>query len=743
MRKDTIKSTPTLILALLSTALGALAVFALFLFAHQSDSAARAREEALLDNGVVARVAELGRMTESDALWDEAVVHLVNSFDRAWAEENIGKFFFETKGFDQAAVLDGADAPIYAMVGGETVDPALAGSLATAAQPLVRQVRNAERTRGPLDAHFAAKGAVTTPIYRSAFVRHGDKVYVATAALVQPHTTAVAPRSQQSAIMLTAKAVDQAFLAPLADRFLLDDPDVVTPGMPLAPGRARIKLKEDAGAALMAVDWQPRQPGSDLLAVALPVALCVLAGMGLLVWALYRHDRKATGNLLASEARATHLAYHDGLTGLPNRLMLAERLQRANAALRQTGAAFAVHCIDLDRFKEVNDTFGHETGDELVRAVAGRLASRLPEGCTLARLGGDEFALLHPDADLGGAETLARALVALMSEPVELSVGRVHLGASIGVALVDDPLLDGQECLRRADLALYRAKDAGRGRHMVFADEMDASMRQRALIRDDLRAALAGDQLQLVYQPQVHDGEIYGVEALLRWTHPERGPVSPAVFIPIAEESGLIEAIGRFTLREAFQTSHRLPGLRIAVNVSAVQVRARDFVAQLAGLLSQTGADPGRFELEITEGLLLGDDPAIRQTLQGMRDLGFRIALDDFGTGYSSLSYLQRYPIDKIKIDRSFITNLGADKSADAVVSAIVRLARALRLDVIAEGVETETQLLRLRAAGCGDVQGYLCGRPMPFDQLVQCLASPPAPPVPAERAEARRRAVS
>jgi EAL domain-containing protein (putative c-di-GMP-specific phosphodiesterase class I) len=249
---------------------------------------------------------------------------------------------------------------------------------------------------------------------------------------------------------------------------------------------------------------------------------------------------------------------------------------------------------------------------------------------------------------------------------------------------------------------------------------MDATLRNRLELREDLRAGLAAGELRLVYQPQVHHGDIYGVEALLRWEHPERGMISPAVFVPIAEQSGLIEPLGLFTLRRAFEDSHRLPGMRVAVNVSAAQLRLKDFVPNLRRVIEETGVDTRRIELEITEGLLLGDDAAVLDRLQQIRSLGLRIALDDFGTGYSSLSYLQRYPIDKIKIDRSFIANLGVEGDADAVVSAIVRLALALRLDVIAEGVETEAQRLRLAAAGCGDIQGYLFGKPMSLESLVE-----------------------
>ncbi len=425
--------------------------------------------------------------------------------------------------------------------------------------------------------------------------------------------------------------------------------------------------------------------------------------------------------LVASESRIQHIAYHDPLTGLANRLFLGELLERTLMDLRDHGRAFAFICVDLDRFKEVNDTFGHATGDELIRVAARLLLDECGPLDVLARLGGDEFAIIRPDTTMDDAADLAARLVRAFTNPIDLALGRVFIGGSVGVCLVEDPI-NATECLRRADMALYEAKDQGRGQYAFFEPHMDAALHMRVQTRDDLRAALVRGDLTLVYQPQLQDGKIYGVEALARWNHPQRGPISPEAFVPIAEESGLIDELGKFVLRQAFTDSHQLGELRIGVNVSATQIRNREFAGLLRQLLQETGADPTRIELEITEGVLLGDDPEIRNTLEQVRTLGFRIALDDFGTGYSSLSYLRDYPIDKIKIDRSFITSLGQDKGADAVVGAIIRLARALDLDVIAEGVETETQRIRLAALGCGDIQGFLLGRPSPLSAIINTL---------------------
>jgi diguanylate cyclase (GGDEF)-like protein len=432
---------------------------------------------------------------------------------------------------------------------------------------------------------------------------------------------------------------------------------------------------------------------------------------------------RAQTAIAASEARVRHLAYHDTLTGLANRALLGERLAHALEVARRNGGMFAVHCIDLDQFKAVNDTFGHQAGDELIRVAADKLSTLCRKADTISRLGGDEFAIVQLNATPASASALADRLVKAMAEPIDLAIGQVHVGCSVGVTMIEDPSIDPLEALRQADLALYRAKGNGRGQYAFFEQEMDAAVRTRRALQADLRAALASGGIELAYQPQVNgEGAIVAVEALARWRHPELGMVAPSLFVPIAEECGLIVDFGFYTLKRAFEDSARWPQIKIAVNVSAHQLRMKDFVSRVVLLLQETGVDARRFELEITEGVLLGDDPTTHDTLKRLRELGFSMALDDFGTGYSSLSYLRRYPIDKIKIDRSFITNLGVDAEAEAVIFAIVNLAHSLNLNVVAEGVENQDQCTALRSAGCKSVQGYLFGKPMPATKIDQLL---------------------
>jgi diguanylate cyclase (GGDEF)-like protein len=705
---------------LIAAAIIALAVGVQLYAAREADRSSLVRDETLVKNGMSSRIAELGRKAVAQTSWDEAVVNLDNSFSLEWAMANVGRYMAETEGFEAAIVLDSADQPLYAMREGKTVEPGVVDELRQAAAPLVARVRDAERARGAVGPRLANGGMIADAIVFGSVSRAGGELFVLSAILVQPDFGTALPRTDRSAIVITGEAIDSEFISSFAQLFLLTDAKLYDEKAARKPGLAQIALRDSQDKVVAKLQWTPPTLGADLLRKSLPTTMLLISCLGTLAWFLYQKGCRATQSLIASEARASHLASHDVLTGLANRALLADRLAYALDRLRRTGKPFAIFCIDLDRFKEINDTFGHGTGDDLLRAAAQRIAADCRLSDILARLGGDEFAIVRPDVTVDGAVAFASRLLKTLSEPIELPVSRVFIGSSIGIAVVQNGDIDPPECLRQADLALYRAKDAGRGCFALFEPEMDAAVRLRRGLQADLRRALhSGDEIWLAYQPQVDArGRIVGVEALVRWTHPEGGEIAPSVFVPLAEESGLIEALGMQVLRRAFEDSTRFGDLTVAINISAAQLRMTTFIPQLTDLLAQMRVDPSRFELEITEGLLLSDDSLTHESLRHLRALGFRIALDDFGTGYSSLSYLQRYPIDKIKIDRSFVINLGADAAAEAVVSAIVKLARALGLTVVAEGVETETQRTRLASVGCTDVQGYLFGKPVTVQQL-------------------------
>ncbi|MBR0858396.1 putative bifunctional diguanylate cyclase/phosphodiesterase [Bradyrhizobium liaoningense] len=417
---------------------------------------------------------------------------------------------------------------------------------------------------------------------------------------------------------------------------------------------------------------------------------------------------------IANQARISHLAHHDVLTDLPNRAAfnaaLSERLERA----QDTSTSFAVLSLDLDRFKEVNDVFGHPVGDMLMRAAADRLAAEA-DGALVARIGGDEFMILMSgDVRREDVLALAERLVEAIGNELEVDDYLSHVGLSIGIAVYPNDGVDAATLLANADSALYRAKREGRGRVCFFESEMDQELRDRRLLQHDLRQALEQNQFLVHFQPQARmDGEVIGFEALVRWNHPTHGFVPPDQFIPLAEENELIIQIGEWVLREACREAASWPRpLQVAVNLSPVQFQAGDLERSIHEILQETGLAPTRLEVEITEGVLIGDFTRALDLLRRLKALGIRIAMDDFGTGYSSLSYLQSFPFDKIKIDRSFISNLEATPQSAEIVRAVLSLAHALNIPVVAEGVETEAQRDFLTREACEEMQGYLVGRP-------------------------------
>ncbi len=432
-----------------------------------------------------------------------------------------------------------------------------------------------------------------------------------------------------------------------------------------------------------------------------------------------------------AEERIAHMAHHDPLTDLPNRAAFNERLVFALDRAAESHQSFGLLCLDLDRFKEVNDLFGHAAGDELLRQASRRLQEQM-EGAFLARLGGDEFMVITKEGDQpAAAGALADRLMTALEGDFEIEGNRLRVGLSVGVALYPNDGEDAPTLLANADAALYRAKVEGRGVIRFFEADMDKRLRERRAMRHDLRIAIERQQLTLHYQPQARmDGEFVGFEALVRWNHPVNGPIPPAVFIPIAEESGLITPLGSWILREACREAASWPRpLNIAVNLSPVQFRHGDLPGMVHSALLETGLAAHRLELEITEGVLINDFSRAVSILRRLKALGVRIAMDDFGTGYSSLAYLQSFPFDKIKIDQAFISNLERNPQSAAIVRAVIGLGRGLALPVVAEGVETADQLSFLSRESCNEVQGYFIGRPHPIEHYAELVGRESAPP--------------
>ncbi|MDF0584593.1 bifunctional diguanylate cyclase/phosphodiesterase [Bradyrhizobium yuanmingense] len=431
---------------------------------------------------------------------------------------------------------------------------------------------------------------------------------------------------------------------------------------------------------------------------------------------------------LEAQAKISHMARHDALTSLPNRVLFHEQLEHG---LRQTksGDQLAVLCLDLDHFKDINDSLGHPIGDALLKAVGRRLESTVGEQDTVARLGGDEFAVVQIGrSEEIAARALAGRLVEVISAPYQIDDHQIVIGVSIGISLSPQDGSNPDELLKNADLALYRAKADGRGTYRFFETGMDARAQARRLLEMDLRAALQRDEFEVYYQPirEVASGRVVAFEALLRWNHPQRGLIAPISFIPLAEETGLIVQLGEFVLRSACADAATWPDdVDVAVNLSPVQFKSPNLIAAVTEALAISGLGARRLELEITESVLLQNSEATLTTLHELRAMGVRISLDDFGTGYSSLSYLRSFPFDKIKIDRSFVSELATREDSMAIIRAVTGLGRSLGIVTTAEGVENDAQLELLRREGCTQAQGYLFSKPRPASDVAIMLERP------------------
>ena len=689
-------------------------VGSLWVWADQADSLSRTREESLVRQGLDQMADDHSLLMTPITIWDKAVESTAVKYDDAWVVGNIGTYFQGYLNFENSVLMDADGKVHFAYRDGKEVDPALFQNLLAQTSSITRNLRaryDADKTSG--------KGYSTDSNHVGKLIAAKGHIYVMGASLLLPSTANPALVKYRPYVAVGMHELKPVELTALSQRYMVSDIHLLKPGAVPARGDANVDFRDEGGHVLAQLTWTPDTPGKTLFVRTLGPVLMISLGLGLVALVLLHQSQKAAQSLIASEAKAKHMALHDTLTGLPNRTLFADRLTQACERIKRHGGQVAVLCIGLDRFKDVNDTLGHLAGDELIRHNAQKIAGMIRASDTLARLGGDEFVIVQTDTDGASAASLAKRVLDALTGVVNLESGQVFSSCSVGVTLLQEGEIEPAEALRQADLALYRAKDLGRGQYAFFEVEMDATIKLRKTMETGLREAIHVDGLDVVYQPQVdHYGHIVGVEALCRWTHPSRGPVSPGYFIPLAEECGLMNDLGTFVMRKAMQDARRWPGLKVAINVSATQLRSPDFMHTVRELLDESRTPATQIEIEITEGVLLNDDHSTQIVLRDLRHLGFSIALDDFGTGYSSLGYLSRYPVDKIKIDRSFVSNLGNDPEAEAVIRAIVKLSKALNLNIVAEGVETRAQKSLLRQCGCNIIQGFLFSRPVPVGNI-------------------------
>jgi diguanylate cyclase (GGDEF)-like protein len=517
-------------------------------------------------------------------------------------------------------------------------------------------------------------------------------------------------------------------LASISDRLLLENMRRLGDGENVPADDNVYEFVDGGNQPIARFAWRPQKPGAEILDAVIPFIGIALAGFALLAALVMRYMRTTAAAIATGENRLRYLALHDPLCGLPNRNFFGERLEAVIADVRSGGAPAAVFYIDLDHFKDVNDTLGHPIGDELIRDVTLRLSRIMRGDDMVARLGGDEFAVITAaSTDHASLHEIGGRIIETLSAPYSIDGQTIVIGASVGIAIIDRRSgSDAADIMRYADMALYRAKNEGRNRACIYDAMMDADLSQRKIVEQELRETLANDDLKVLYQPifNASGNAITGVEALARWLHPTRGFVSPGEFIAIAEHSGLIIELGERVLRRACLDGLAWP-VTVAVNVSPLQFRRLDFVSMVERILMETGFDPARLELEITESTLLGNVESAEAAMYRLKALGVQLALDDFGTGYSSLHYLRRFPFDRLKIDRSFVMSIETAPDAAAIVHAVVSLGRGLGMKVTAEGVETAEQHLFLRAAGVHCMQGFRFGQPMEPAEIAARLATP------------------
>jgi diguanylate cyclase (GGDEF)-like protein len=723
---------PVLLVAMATLSLGAASI----LWAvNKSNDVSAERQLRMTERSIRAVVQELAQQQEMVAIWDDAIVELGKSpMDLTWVDANIGVWLSRTFGQDEVYILNDRNEPINAVIDATRVSNHEFERVREGIGDLVAGIRGISNS---LHKDHAVAGAEAPYLITGRAVHDahllellGRPAAVSVMKIV-PESDAVPYPHDREFLLVGIRYLDGNFIKQISERNLIEGLRFSVVDNP-KNGEISVPIRSDVGDLIGYFVWRPELPGNRLLKAVGPATALAAAIILLLLGVLVRRLKKSMSalertvlELKASEAQAHHLAFHDVLTGLPNRALFEDRLNHA-IARRQDGERIAVMMLDIDRFKHVNDTLGHPAGDSLIRDFAARLSKLVGGDDTITRLGGDEFAIVQVcTAGMEQPEALCERILAMVHEPYDIMGNQIFVGTSIGLVLAPDAGTDRSELLRKADIALYRAKTEGRNCYRIFTPEMDETVTLRRIIEEELRIALAtGEGLEVAYQPQIAVGSdvVVGVEALARWRHPTRGYIPPSQFIPVAEQTGLIVQLGEWILRQACLASQRWPDVFVSVNLSPIQFRSCDFADHVISIVRECGADPRRIELEVTESVLLDEECGTADALRTLRIAGFRIALDDFGTGYSSLGYLHRFEVDKIKIDRSFIQSLGQGTKAAAVIKAIVSLGHAMSLTVTAEGVETEIQKSFLHAAGCNEMQGYLFSKALTQEQFTRLL---------------------
>jgi diguanylate cyclase (GGDEF)-like protein len=694
------------------------------------DEDAIARQQALIDNAFTTRLNSAVGELRSVAWWDDTVKYTApETFDRDWLDREIGSYMNESYHHDRLIIFDERNRPIYVHGEGTGFGSRQLAVDVAATVPLLRQARGGPDVSPRIETNarkgelYEYGGTDNRKFGRGigAIIRIEGKPALATALLITPSYD-IAKTSPKRRVVLSIIDVTQPVLTEIGRSALM--PDL---SFRLAHDKrlGSFDLKTDDGKLLARLNWTPKQPGSEMVQRVLPGILSVIGAALVFLVILMGRLVASTKQLAAREADARFLADHDALTGLANRRRLESLFMAFFTKPQQLHQRVAVACVDLDRFKDINDTLGHNAGDELIKAVGDRLRSMLKPDDTLARLGGDEFAIMRPVTSEQDADALSDLIAECFGESFLVMGHLIEANASTGLAFASSQNSFG-DTIKRADIALYNAKANGRGRLTRFTKAMADEIEHRHAIQVDLRRALTDRELTLNYQPIVEaaSGAISSVEALLRWNSPTHGFVPPDLFVSIAEEVGLMAELGRFVIERAIEDARRWPELTTAINISPAQLRSATILNDLLGPAKKFGVSPSRITIEITESVLMSSDDRTLRVLNELKRHGFTLALDDFGTGYSSLAYIRDFPFDKLKIDRSFVQGLAESERSLAIVEGVVKFGKILGREIVAEGIETEAEMAAMQKAGATHLQGYLFSRALPADHIEAIAAT-------------------
>lgn len=684
----------------------------------RTDDVSAERQSRVVDVVVEQFKSAVAHDQESVTVWDDAVER-VRAGDTEWINSNLGAWMHSYFGHDAAYILDPDDGVVLAFAGSPE-SPDAFGALSTVVEPLTKELR--ERLRAG-DTSGVSDKVLSIGVSDVSVVKGRPSIVSVKPIVSDSGEIEQVPGEEYLHIAL--QYLDGGFDEQLGKDYFLNEMHFAWT-KPLASGAASTAITSRSGASIGFLVWQPYKPGSEVLSAVAPVLISVAAivvfGLAMLLVAL----RRRSMILRQSEAEVQHLATHDQLTELPNRRQFERRFDQALKSVGATGESLAVLYLDLDHFKEVNDSYGHSAGDDLLREFAERLRRFCRPSDTIGRLGGDEFGMilryLRSDEELND---LCTQLIEMARHPFDIGHTQAFIGVSIGAVRAPFYGTDRLELTRNADTAMYHAKRSGRRAFAVFDEAMKSTIIERREIERDLRHSLkVGGQMVLHFQPlfSAKTARIVGVEALLRWNHPERGRIAPDIFIPIAEETGLIEQLGEWVLAEAVNSAKEWPLDTISVNASAIELANPAYALRVTNILMRTGFDPKRLELEVTETAFGSSSCACERNIAALREIGVRFALDDFGVGFSSLGRLHQFEVDRIKVDRSFVSGFGKANGDEAIVQAIVNLAKSAGLRTTAEGVETSGQAEYLTEIGCDELQGFLLARPMPAGDIAELL---------------------